>query len=453
MARYTRAALEIVRSVVPPDSPGEGSVRAGWERVSPGIFGEFIRPHGPIARAVDALEQKFHELPEWSELVAAMRHDPIWAPYLAGEVGTEVGTRLTKESELTDLALGQLAMRGGPLVFEESAFAQCFTELEARLAREHVEFVGIAPLLGVAPSRLPVPLAPGSILCELTEEEIGRCISVGVLQSESGPGKYVSIREPVVALRFTQPLRRRFGSGPSDTAAIEAVFARMPEQLEHALAALRLTKRGSVSAAGIIEYVVDPLCGSGMMYRQPPWHSPNRYSVRMDLDDAECAELANVSTQLHRARSAGYLGVAVRRFSEAIGRRRADDEHLDLMIAAEALFLSDMGGSKRDQGELKYRLSLRAALYVDSDLGFEAVRRHMKLAYDVRSVIAHGGIPDARDLKLPDGTSVDLAGFARQTEEILRQALRKAIRMGPRKGGIEDWDALLAERVSRLKSG
>lgn len=63
------------------------------------------------------------------------------------------------------------------------------------------------------------------------------------------------------------------------------------------------------------------------------------------------------------------------------------------MIAAEALFLSDLGSST-DRGELKYRLALRAAHFIEAaDLTRRQVFEHMKRAYDVRSAIAHGGRP------------------------------------------------------------
>ncbi len=69
-----------------------------------------------------------------------------------------------------------------------------------------------------------------------------------------------------------------------------------------------------------------------------------------------------------------------------MSRRDAEDQIVDLVIVAEALFLS--GGDKQ---ELRHRASLRAAKLLSRD-GFNPhdVNRTMKEAYDVRSKIVHG---------------------------------------------------------------
>ncbi len=51
----------------------------------------------------------------------------------------------------------------------------------------------------------------------------------------------------------------------------------------------------------------------------------------------------------------------------------------------------------------------------------------MRRGYDIRSTIAHGGEPKAKDLKVKD-EAVDLPTFVQTTEEILRAALYKALR-------------------------
>jgi hypothetical protein len=67
----------------------------------------------------------------------------------------------------------------------------------------------------------------------------------------------------------------------------------------------------------------------------------------------------------NRAMSTAVLANAVRRFSYACERDRPDDRLVDLMIAAESLFLGGESGPG-NRGELSYRLSLRAAFFIDS---------------------------------------------------------------------------------------
>ncbi len=92
------------------------------------------------------------------------------------------------------------------------------------------------------------------------------------------------------------------------------------------------------------------------------------------------------------------------------------------------MFLAETG-SARDKGELKYRLSLRAAFFVEHpDLKPQDVFGLMRRAYDVRSVVAHGGTPDSRDYRAADGSILTPTEFADVVEDIIRSALIRAIR-------------------------
>ncbi len=118
----------------------------------------------------------------------------------------------------------------------------------------------------------------------------------------------------------------------------------------------------------------------------------------------------------------------MRRFSYACERERDDDRIVDLMIAAESLFLSDSGGEK-DRGEIRFRLALRSAYFVESPAYTRRqIFNHMKAAYDLRSAIVHGdGRLSAKRLKDPRGTPVALPAFCSATAELLRIALKGAI--------------------------
>jgi hypothetical protein len=108
------------------------------------------------------------------------------------------------------------------------------------------------------------------------------------------------------------------------------------------------------------------------------------------MTEDQAAELARVWTwvrqpgllQQHRG-----LALALRRLSHQGQRERPEDELLDTMIAAEALYMTDMGDAA-ERGEFRYRLALRAALWADPErVGFtrREVLNVMKSAYDARS--------------------------------------------------------------------
>ncbi|MBI5049018.1 MAG: hypothetical protein HZB54_08755 [Deltaproteobacteria bacterium] len=118
-----------------------------------------------------------------------------------------------------------------------------------------------------------------------------------------------------------------------------------------------------------------------------------------------------------------FLSVGIRRFSQSNERDNIEDRIIDLMISAEAIFLSS-GGSF--QGELKYRLSHRASMFIGTDVELQRyVFDFMQKAYDVRSSIVHGSNP-----KLPnkmDGSAYTLEEFCGDIERYLRISIKKAI--------------------------
>lgn len=93
------------------------------------------------------------------------------------------------------------------------------------------------------------------------------------------------------------------------------------------------------------------------------------------------------------------LQLSMRRLSFADKRDRIEDQVLDLVIAAEALYLSDSG----DKQELNFRASLRAAIWLDPDTNRVTRRRAfdlLKAAYGLRSAVAHGRSPSLETIKV-----------------------------------------------------
>ena len=143
-----------------------------------------------------------------------------------------------------------------------------------------------------------------------------------------------------------------------------------------------------------------------------------------------------------------FLDIAIRRFGYAHERHRLEDKIIDLLIAAEALFLSDYNKDDPYIGEIRYRLSLRAALFLSSNAESQRmIFRQMRAAYDLRSKIAHGG--DAKNVKLPkqpDGTPTTLEDFGWIIQGHIRLALRKAIDLALRPTTpmeLVKWDELI----------
>jgi hypothetical protein len=68
----------------------------------------------------------------------------------------------------------------------------------------------------------------------------------------------------------------------------------------------------------------------------------------------------------------------------------------------------------------------------------------MRSAYDARSAVVHGGLPDDSVLKVPQKGKVSLWEFVNFTEDVLRAALLKAGKTQPiDKTTLMDWDSLI----------
>jgi hypothetical protein len=117
------------------------------------------------------------------------------------------------------------------------------------------------------------------------------------------------------------------------------------------------------------------------------------------------------------------------------------------MISAEALFLADYNKDSYF-GEIRYRLSLRAALFLTTERESQkTVFRWMRAAYDLRSKLAHGG--EGHSTKLPkraDGSEVNLEEFVAAIQAYIRIALVKAINLAKdptAPPNLVEWDELV----------
>ncbi len=134
------------------------------------------------------------------------------------------------------------------------------------------------------------------------------------------------------------------------------------------------------------------------------------------------------------------LVMALRRFNMAFERQQLDDRIVDLMIAAESLFLHDVG-APGERGELRFRLALRAAKFVESpQYAPRQVFNLMRKAYDVRSQVVHGG--SINNTGLPDKPGATLRELVAALEDVMRLGIRKAL-IDPQVGQIGYWENLI----------
>jgi hypothetical protein len=228
--------------------------------------------------------------------------------------------------------------------------------------------------------------------------------------------------------------------------ADEAKRAEANDRIEQVVSALRLHGVESVFPVSIIHRTNPWAFGHDRMF---PCRFQPDFPFSTQLGEQQLGDIKQLweDLQSERVKQRKYLDVAIRRFSYAHDRYRLEDRIVDLMIAAESLFLSDF---KKDNyiGELRYRLSLRAACFLASDgEARKLIFRQMRTVYDLRSAIVHRG--DTENVKLPEPLNdilTPLEDLVSMIQGYVRFALRKAIKLAvqpetPKE--LVNWDELI----------
>lgn len=174
-----------------------------------------------------------------------------------------------------------------------------------------------------------------------------------------------------------------------------------------------------------IAYV--PWTSSSFSWRSGP-HPERRTSVNgQQIEEAKTVyELLTGLNPDVRTR----LSVPIDRLIESWGRKGHVDQIIDLGIALESLYLPRRGG------EMRYRLSIRGARYLETDNAERReIARQLKVFYDVRSDAVHTGKID--DTHTVAGQRVTTSDLITLTQELCLRSIRQVI-----DGGFPDWETV-----------
>jgi hypothetical protein len=391
--------------------------------------------------AIIDLRDLLYALNEYKQLVSVISGNSLVTRYIEISKRISGGSHLTAE-ELADRFLWQMAERGRGFEFNTEDFDELFQRFEAELVRDSVRYALVAPLPGLKLD-YSVNLEPYLDIAPLSDKELTRCMKVSLF-----PGIVV---DRIVLTSSKYGLRYCFSESIHDlTVEVEQLgrLKQIATKFIEVIHALRLFKRGTISIPGIALLTDDYLLRESVT----GWIIDPRAAHRNNYELAESeTEQFKKIWELSRSEDiSGSLSASLRRFAFAGERQRLEDRLVDLMIAAESLFLSGTTEPK-ERGEMRFRLALRAAFFVQlEDYTRREMFGFMLSAYDGRSAVVHGSLPSEKPLKtlkLPRKGRVSLAEFVSFTEDVLRAALQKALRIRPfSKNSLVDWDSLILDR-------
>lgn len=446
---YVEAAMKLVRSRCAP-APDQLDELPTWVRTGSDTF-----RLQPIARhwwydCVRTSGHELHDLPEYHVLIRALEADHQIAPLLGQVVGTEESQARIEPHRVTDRLIWELGKKTGAGEFDLASFDDLYSAWDAELRSARIREVSIAPLVGLSVQHVPVQLEPGITIDALTDDEISRMLSSGFLPPDSFHSNYWWVTPSAkYGVRIERDAERRIAESTGSRTAER--WRALTERCEDVLIALRILKAGQVRSPGFASFQdCWFLRGSTSFNPLPDFPFPfDRREPSYWLADEDLAEMPKLFARYRKAKKVGPLSVGTRRFAYAADRNRADDRIVDLMIAAEALFLPGTAS------ELAYQLSLRAACFLDKSIGAGPVERlrYFKAAYDARSKVAHGHELKPKKLRALGGKDpVSIEEFSRDFERTMRVVIRKALKHAEDHGSFpsspEDWDDLiLRERI------
>jgi hypothetical protein len=397
-----------------------------------------------------AIEATFHLAP-FHSVVAALAAEPDFGPILGKAVGSA--------SHLFPISPDRIAASVVPVdtdyerptdmqFGEPGRIEKLLRQLHTVVRAATFEVVYVTPIWDLEVAT-PLELEPGLVIDVLTDDEAIKALQMNAIAGDMAQRRRYK-REPYrrLALRRTIALPKlvldRIPT-PEDVLAGRHPGAHEqngfddPERLLSLLPLVStgLAKTGATmtwatigSPWGIQSVNYLPTSTPGLDDTQSP-------RPQVTLNDAGAADLVRYWAALRATQAQGPASLALRRLRDAAERRRDADRILDIVIAAEALFLPADG----DHTELKFRCSLHAAFYLETELAERRiVYRTVGAAYDMRSAIAHGSEPRAVRVL---GEPLTVEALTPRVEEIVRRALQK--RLGERQE--PDWDALVVGLV------
>jgi hypothetical protein len=377
-----------------------------WQRDPDGVFRDIERPI-QVWSYTDV--EATRGLSSWQAVEAALLQDER----LRSQMDTLVGTAFGASRLDADRACRSVLPLPSELGDVEAAFARRYGRLDRLLAATEIEQTVVWPIPGLASDQFPIVLEPDVELDWMTDAELATALNTQTLPLRFGQLPLLPPDQNHQAcLRFHLRAPKVIGDHSqqslSDVQQREELLQNLAEVFEQVLVLL-FANPPAISGRTITD--ADWSLHTGAVLFFAVSLTPSQRARQLHLGEQAARSLVETWRQLRQPallQQQRALALALRRLSYQAGRVRIEDELVDLLVASEALYLSDAGFE-----ELGFRLALRSAV-LSNPSSLDMTRRQvfdlMKSAYGVRSKIVHGELPKPKDVKVK-GVQVPLADF------------------------------------------
>lgn len=439
---YTSKALSMLNSDI--DATEYELEEPKWEFHNSDQFKKVQKARVELGMAITLNHKLLCGLPEFLDVNEVLKNCPVVGPQIDTLVGTSSDLMRLEAYQVANAIAYTIVHQKGVFEFDTEIFESEYKRLEEFFWSEDIDYESLNVLYGfTAPHH--VELDENLTIVRLTDSKICELLNMNITMGHKMSHFVFSVARFAIRYRWKLPKVVGVAKDEDMRTRAQEIYNTKEQLEENLIEVLHLFKSGSVFSVASIQSR-NSFFSSGHTFRtnkepQPCFH--NKY----ELSNEELPELRELwlqSNNCDQAKKRHFLAVAMRRFSQARDRTDAEDTMIDLLISAEALFLS---GIDKDRGELAFRLSLRAAFFIEEEPSKRiSAFKFIKRMYGVRSEIVHGTDSPPKLPDKEDGTKYTLAECCSKMEEYLRCALRKFIAIAQDSNATQflvDWDSLI----------
>lgn len=326
-------------------------------------------------------------------------------------------------------------------VFDQHVFEKTYSRVE-QLLSDNPDVASVwVPIFGFDASDADFSLSEGCVLRRMTNHEVSILIRTAAIPVKPSGTALLVKRAHQWAIAAEVPLQRVVGERRLGNP--QPLVADPYRAAQNLVAAMRLVMGGRPTFGGAFETYDDP---SDLMGSSTTAHVlPTVVGTTVDVSPLAAEQVRQVLETHLMLNSAGvrgskFLQVAIRRIGDCGTRLNLEDHLIDLVVCAEAIYLSDASS----KAALSHRASIRAAIFYEGS-DRDAARRFIKSAYDVRSQVVHGGILVDKKLVNFAGKKCTLKDFVDDLDEFMRGAILRAVTIISQGGTLSwnDWESAM----------
>lgn len=358
-------------------------------------------------------------------------------PELSSRVDALIGfgfsaTRRPLSRVLTMQVLTPLVEETRSYIFDQDTFNDVYARVEAGLLTQTVRLLQLVPLLGFETAlRTPVTLTSGLVIRLMEDVEISAALQAGLPDhATSSPTSRTVPQEYQRALVKVSSYPIRVGEVPDP---IETP-ASIEQEARRLQISLRLVCGGSVTLGRPLQMQhpgdFDAARSYSASLTRVEVPDENRLTILYSQEQvAEVEQMMVMLTDPAVTRNRS-LQMAIRRMVTSGSRGLAEDRLVDLMVAAEALFIHGAGyGQTHHKSQL---IAGGAAVLLGNDPEFGAsatdISSFMRGCYMRRNHEVHADPTPPAASPLLDGTlSTSLDGSVQDLERLMRRAVTLTI--------------------------